>query len=150
MPISESLRALRKSERHPGNAGLIHVGLKTGNYSYSKGVLVQSKRTGPDQRLKSADFDELKKQCKKMTRYSPASFVFSYDPQGLRVAPATKISGSNDSDLYGQSDWTAYRFFLELFRCPIGDPRITSANVDDLRPRYAFSIKGEGRLDAAE
>jgi hypothetical protein len=129
---------------------LIHVGLKTENYSYSKGVLVQSKRTGPSQKLDSDDFAELKGQCNKMIRYSPSSFVFSYDPQGLRVAAATKISGSNDRDLYDQSDWTAYRFFLEVFRCPIGDPRISSANVDDLRPRYAFSIEGQGRLDRAE
>jgi hypothetical protein len=98
--------------------------------------------------MKSAEFDDLKDQCRKMTRYSPASFVFGYDPRGLRAAAATKIAGSADRTLYDQCSWTAYRFFLELFRCPIGDPRITSANVADLAPRYAFSIKGEGSLDS--
>jgi hypothetical protein len=127
---------------------LIHVSLATRKYNYSKGVLVQSKRIGPGQNMKSGDFTDLKDQCRKMVGYSPASFVFGYDPQGLRAAAATKIVGSTDRALYDQCSWTAYRFFLELFRCPIGDVRITSANVADLAPRYAFSIKGEGSLDS--
>lgn len=98
--------------------------------------------------MKSGDFDDLKKQCIKMTGYSPASFVFGYDPHGLRAAAATKIAGSTDRGLYDQCNWTAYRFFLELFRCPIGDNRITSANVVDLAPRFGFAIKGRGILDA--
>jgi hypothetical protein len=127
---------------------LIHVSLDTPKYKYSKGVLIQSKRVGPGQNLKSDDFDNLKDQCRKMTEYSPAAFVFGYDPQGLRVAAATKIAGSTDRGLYDQCNWTAYRFFLELFRCPVGDSRITSANVADLTPRFGFAIKGKGSLDA--
>jgi hypothetical protein len=34
-----------------------------------------------------------------------------------------------------------------LGRCPVGDPRITSANVDDLAPRFAFAVKGKGTLE---
>jgi hypothetical protein len=126
---------------------LIHVSLNTPTYKYSKGVLVQAKRIGPGQNLKAGDLDALKAQCEKMTGYSPASFVFGYDPRGLRTAAATKIAGSADRGLYDQCNWTAYRFFLELFRCPIGDKRITSSNVEDLTPRYGFAIKGKGSLD---
>ena|SRR5579862_6494580 len=126
---------------------LIHVGLKTDQYNYSKGILAQSKRIGPGENMPSRDFDDLKTQCGKMIRHSPASFVFGFDPLGLRAASATKIVGSTGRAVYDQCDWTAYRLFLELFRCPIGDPRITSANVDDLAPRYGFSIRGSGRLE---
>lgn len=85
-------------------------------------------------------------QCDKMLAYTPDAFVLVYDAAGLRAAPATKVAGTTVRDLYDQSDWTAYRFFLELFRCPIGDPRITSANVADLRPRNEFKFLGKGEL----
>jgi hypothetical protein len=126
---------------------LIHVKLDTPIYKYSKGVLIQSKRIGPGKNMRSADFSALKQQCEQMLKYSPASFVFSYDSHGLRAGAATKIAGSADRVLYDQCNWTAYRFFLELFRCPIGDLEITSASVDDLEPRFAFAVKGKGTLE---
>lgn len=125
---------------------LIHVKLDTPTHKYSKGVLIQAKRIGPGVNMKATDFETLKGQCDKMIGYSPASFVFSFDGKGLRAGAATKIAGSSDRGLYEQCDWTAYRFFRELFRCPVGDARITSANVAYLTPRFAFSIKGEGQL----
>lgn len=126
---------------------LIHVKLDTPTYKYSKGVLVQAKRIGPTENMTSNMFEDLKKQCKKMTDYSPSSFVFGYDARGLRAAAATKIAGSADRGLYDQCNWTAYRFFLELFRCPVGDKRITSANVAHLVPRFGFAVTGKGTLD---
>jgi hypothetical protein len=126
---------------------LIHVKLDTPAYKYSKGVLVQAKRIGPGEKMRSSEFDALKGQCGKMIGYSPASFVFGFDARGLRAASATKIAGSEDRALYDQCNWTAYRFFLELFRCPVGDVRITSANVDALAPRFGFAVTGKGSLD---
>lgn len=129
---------------------LIHVKLDTPTQKYSKGVLIQAKRIGPSQNMRTKEFEDLKGQCRKMIDYSPASFVFSFDPKGLRAAAATKIAGSSNRSLYDECDWTAYRFFRELFRCPIGDDRIKSADVADLPPRFAFSIKGKGQLDTDE
>lgn len=126
---------------------LIHVKLDTPTHKYSKGVLVQAKRIGPLERMRTADFEALKRQCATMIDYSPASFVFSFDKRGLRAAAATKVAGSSDRALYEQCDWTAYRFFRELFRCPVGDARIKSANVSKLPPRFGFSIVGKGLLD---
>jgi hypothetical protein len=126
---------------------LIHVSLNTPRFKYSKGVLVQAKRIGPKQRLTVAGRDELVEQCEKMLKYTPDAFVMAFDPRGLRAASATKIAGSSERTLYDQCDWTAYRFFLELFRCPIGDPRITSAKVDELEPLHGISIGGRGTLD---
>jgi hypothetical protein len=37
--------------------------------------------------------------------------------------------------------------FLELFRCPVGDKAIKSADVADLA-RYGLAIKGAGDLEA--
>lgn len=127
---------------------LIHVSLNTPEFTYSKGVLVQAKRIGPGQNMSARDHGDLVGQCNKMLKWTSSAFVVSFDAKGMRAASATKIAGSSERALYDQSDWTAYRFFLELFRCPIGDPRITSANVADLQPRHGISIKGSGSLHA--
>lgn len=125
---------------------LIHVKLDTPQYKYSKGVLVQAKRIGPGASMSPQPHAELVGQCNKMLAYSAASFVFAYDPGGLRAGSAMKIAGASDRALYDQCSWTAYRFFLELFRCPIGDLTIKSANVADLTA-YTLSVTGEGNLD---
>lgn len=98
--------------------------------------------------MKTKEHNDLKAQCKKMLRWTAASFVFTYDSHGMRCGAATKIAGSADRNLYDQCSWTAYRFFFELFRCPIGDIDITSADVGELEMRYGLMIKGEGNLDA--
>jgi hypothetical protein len=125
---------------------LIHVQLNTPQYSYSKGVLVQAKRIAPGVNMANKPYAALTAQCHKMLNYSAASFVFAYDPHGLRAASATKVAGAADRALYDQCSWTSYRFFLELFRCPIGDPKIKSADVSDLA-RYGLVLTGEGELD---
>ncbi|HWF96948.1 MAG TPA: hypothetical protein VG291_18510 [Xanthobacteraceae bacterium] len=75
-----------------------------------------------------------------MLSHPAASFVFAYDPHGLRAGSATKIAGAADRTLYDQCSWTADRFFLELFRCPIGDRTIKTADVADLA-RYGLALK---------
>ena len=125
---------------------LIHVTLDTPQYGYSKGVLVQAKRIGPGVAMSPKPHAELVGQCNTMLSHSAASFVFAYDPRGLRAGSATKIAGAADRTLYDQCSWTAYRFFLELFRCPIGDRTIKSADVADLA-RYGLALKGEGELN---
>jgi hypothetical protein len=125
---------------------LIHVSMNTPTQTYSKGVLVQAKRVEPDEYMTQREFDELIKQCGKMLRITAASFVFDYSTIGLRCGAATRIGGSSRLDLYGICQWTSYRFFLELFRCPIGDPRITSASVDDLAVPWGLKIRATGEL----
>lgn len=127
---------------------LIHVRLDTPQHKYSKGVLVQAKRIGPGKNMRAKDHADLKNQCNKMLDWTPASFVFAYDSHGMRCGAATKIAGSAGRTLYDQCSWTAYRFFLELFRCPIGDTEITSADVEELRMKRGLAIRGEGSLEA--
>jgi len=111
---------------------LIHVSLKTTDLVYSKGVLVQAKRVEPGEPMKPAMQADLVRKCKQMLRITPASFVFDYAKGSMRCGSASRIAGSQNRDLYQECQWTPLRFFWELFRCPIGDPRITSARVDRL------------------
>lgn len=133
-------------ERVFGADLLIHVTLDTLQYKYSKGLLVQAKRIGPGIAMSPKPHAELVRQCNTMLSHSAASFVFAYDPHGLRAGSATKIAGAANRTLYDQCSWTAYRFFLELFRCPIGDPTINSADVSELA-RYGLALKGKGELN---
>lgn len=123
---------------------LIHVKLETSEQSYSKGVLVQAKRIGPGENMSGKHHQDLKDQCDKMMGYTPESFVFAYDPSGMRCGSANRIAGATERDIYDQCSWTAYRFFLEFFRCPAGDKNITSARVEDLKPKVAMEITATG------
>jgi hypothetical protein len=77
---------------------------------------------------------------------SSASVIPCFHIPRRRSCSLTKIAGAADRTLYDQCSWTAYRFFLELFRCPIGDRTIKSADVADLA-RYGLALKGEGELN---
>jgi hypothetical protein len=119
-------------EKKIGPDLLIHISFQASQLRYSKGVLIQAKRVEPYQELTPAKHAELVKQCKKMLRVTPAAFVFDYSTRDVRCGSATAIAGSADRHLYAECPWTSYRFFLELFRCPVGDPNITSARVERL------------------
>lgn len=119
---------------------LIHVAFKTGTRRYSKGVLIQAKRVEPGTAMTASEHATLVSQCNKMLAYTPASFVFDYAKGEMRCAPATRVAGTITRRLYEECPWTSYRFFLELFRCPVGDPRITSALVKDLPIPLALNI----------
>ena len=90
--------------------------------------LVRAKRIGPGVAMSPKPHAELVGQCDTTLSHSAASFVFAYDPHGLRAGSATKIAGAADRTLYDRCSWTAYRFFLQLFRCPIGDRAIKLFN----------------------
>jgi hypothetical protein len=133
-------------ERRTGADLVIHVSLDTSTERYSKGVLVQAKRVEPNDQMNQAEHNELRRQCRDMLKITPAAFVFDYVKGWMRTGSATRIAGSRRLDLYHICAWTSYRFFLELFRCPIGDPKITSARVDDLPVPYALKISATGDL----
>ena len=143
------LKGYRGDASEEGKTGadiLIHVTLKTPTINYSKGVLVQAKRhTG---NLSATAHAELVGQCGKMLNYSPASFVFYYSKEKMRCASATVVEGSNERNLAALCLWSSHRFFLELFRCPIGDRRITSALFKDLQLPHEIRIVGEGEVQS--
>lgn len=133
-------------EKRIGADMILHVSLATPTQSYSKAVLVQAKRKEPGDNMSKQESISLNEQCNRMLEITPASFVLNYSRSEVRCASSSKISGSTERDLHANCDWTSYRFFLELFRCPIGDPRITSAVAADLPAKNVLSIKGKGEL----
>lgn len=133
-------------EKRIGADMLIHVSMTAGTQNYSKGVLVQAKRSEPNSYITNDQQKELISQCNKMLSYSPSSFVFDYAKGSMRCGSAMKIAGSSNKNLYDACDWTSYRFFLELFRCSVGDKNIRSPLVRDLRVPVALTIKGTGQL----
>ncbi|WP_343503681.1 hypothetical protein [Alloyangia pacifica] len=133
-------------ENRIGADMVIHVKVDTPVQTYSKAVLVQAKRQARGVNMSAAAHKELVGQCNKMLQVTPAAFVFDYTTGGVRCASATKIAGSRNRDLYAACNLTAYRFFLELFRCPLGDPRITSAKVANLPVPHVLMLEGEGDI----
>ncbi|MGO7486702.1 hypothetical protein ACCT28_36765 [Rhizobium ruizarguesonis] len=116
---------------------LIHVRVDTPQHKYSKGVLVQAKRVGPNEAMSTTEHGRLIKQCDLMLNYTPAAFVFNYTKSAIRAAPAIRIAGSTNRMLHSDCNMTSYGFFLQLFRCPIGDRNITSPQVKALLPAGA-------------
>jgi hypothetical protein len=127
-----SHRGRSAEERRTGADILIHVRLDTPTEKYGKGVLVQAKRLEQDSFLPNRELERLQEQCRKMLEFTPAAFVFDYMPTSMRVGSASRIIGTRNRHLRTVCSWTSYRFFLELFRCPIGDPRIESGLFTDL------------------
>jgi hypothetical protein len=69
----------------------------------------------------------------------------------MRCGAATRVAGGNlPQSLNYLCGWTSYRFFLELFRCPIGDPKITSARVEHLAVPVGLEIAVSGDIDLEE
>jgi len=135
-------------EKRIGADILLHVSVNTPTERYSKGVLIQAKKAEPYQQVPNAVMDELGEQCQKMLGHTPSAFVMSYSSKGFRAGSATRFTGTQNRDIHRVCTWTTYRFFLELFRCPIGDPRITSGRVKELPVPHVIHLTAEGQLAA--
>ena len=120
--------------------------LNTPTHKFKKGLLIQAKRCEPDDCLAKGDWENLRAQCDKMLMVTSSSFVFNYARRGLRSAPASKISGCSNRNLHYECDWTAYRFFLEFFRSPIGDRRFKSSLARDLPIPNLLELSAAGEF----
>jgi hypothetical protein len=144
-------KGVAAEERRIGADMLIHIGMDTSTQSYSKGVLIQAKKSEATDYWSARWRADLVNQCNKMLNITPSAFVFSYSKHGIRCGAATRVVGAkNHASLRYLCGWTSYRFFLELFRCPIGDPRISSAKLDDLPVPFALELTFSGDLALPE
>ncbi|WP_206100131.1 hypothetical protein [Rhizobium leguminosarum] len=139
-------KGVASEESRIGADMIIHVAVRSRIQAYSKAVLIQAKRHQPGSLMAKAEQADLVKQCDKMLAVTAASFVFDYTTGDMRCGSASKISGSTNRDLYDACNWTSYRFFLELFRSPIGDPRLSSALVADLPVPVVLKLSAEGDI----
>ncbi|CAM4385447.1 hypothetical protein [Kerstersia similis] len=140
-------KGIASQEGKSGADILIHVSLDSFGVKYSKGVLVQAKRISESATMTMRQHSELVSQCQKMLKISPSSFVFNYDVNSMRCASANRVGGDSNRNLHEKCNLTAYRFFLELFRCTVGDNNITSAKFDDLSIPQGISLKGKAYAD---
>lgn len=130
------------------------------DFRVQKGFLAQAKV-----QCRHIDVKRLQAQCKDMLRLSPASFVFLYSKEAVRVVPAIAVcdGGAPSSQTSGLSansmlanayDRSARRFFEEHFTCFIGDGRIaapTAATLDQLdRLRQLHEARALLYLEATE
>lgn len=134
-------RGVAAEESVSGADLLIHISLSTPELKYSKGVLVQAKRTEPDLPMTNGEHKRLLDQCDKMLAITPDAFVFNFSKRKMRCGSALRVKGSS-TDLVAACPLTPYRFFLEFFRCTTGDQRITSHHFRDLNIPAALMIKG--------
>lgn len=135
-------KGVAAQEKNAGADMLFHVSIDTPQLTYSKGVLIQSKRVDEGAQMTVASHKGLIDQCEKMLSITPAAFVFNYTKSGMRCAPALRIAGTSSRILNDSCNLTSYRFFLELFRCTTGDKQITSAKFDNLQIPTGISLKG--------
>ncbi len=106
--------------------GVLNIDLP--DFKVSKGFLAQAKLL----RHETVDnLEELKRQCDRMLKFSPDSFVFLYRYDGVRVVPAISVVGStvDPNQLYSRS---AQRFFEEHLECFIGDQAIQAPTPETL------------------
>jgi hypothetical protein len=142
-------KGVAAEEKRTGADLLIHVSLDTPTERYSKGVLIQAKRCEPNEVLSSSELRRLQGQCDTMLNRTPAAYVFTYARGSMRCGAANRFTAAPDGELYRRCSWTPYRFFLELFRCPIGDRQIYSNDPEDLPvPRIIqLSARSDEPLD---
>ena len=131
--IVRSASGTSAEEKEIGADLVINVKMKAYGVTYNKGVLVQSKRLEFGSLLSPREGQRLHDQCQKMIdTTSNSAYVFAYSRDGMRCGGAASFYEEPKRDIYQNCPWTPYRFFWELFRCPIGDPRIQSSLVRDL------------------
>lgn len=121
-------------------AGVLSVTIP--EYSVAKGFLCQAKLTGKDWRLSTAQMTSASKQCEKMLRYTPDSFLVLYNRAGVWVVPALSVvshAPGQPLDLYGRSLGSLIGLHIESF---IGDRRISSPDVAVLRDSLGEATPG--------
>jgi hypothetical protein len=139
-------RGVANEEGITGADFALFFDLNTPTHKFKKGVLLQAKRFERSSMMSNPDWQRLQNQCGKMLAITPSAFVFNFSKSEMRSAPASKISGCATRALYEECDWTAYRFFLEFFRCPVGDPRFVSAHARDLPIPFVLELTATGEL----
>jgi len=99
------------------------------DYVVTKGFLVQAKLLGK-RRFRGEDRERMVGQCQTMLAMSPASYVFVYSGQGIRVMPATSVAASGRIDMNANYSRSIERFYEEHFACFIGDGEVSVPSED--------------------
>ncbi|MBA3261581.1 MAG: hypothetical protein H0T69_03725 [Thermoleophilaceae bacterium] len=96
------------------DAGVLEVELPA--YQVTKGFLAQAKLIGDRRQVRKP---KLLARCRDMLDLTPASYVFLYDPDAVRIVPALAVlaNGGEPRNLHA---WSVMEFFFEHFACFLG------------------------------
>ena len=116
-------------------------------FQIGKGFLAQAKRQNEGTKLSSKEWARLVEQCKKMMKYSNASFVFIYSLNGFFVVPAVSVLACRGpEDLHTLHPMRIHHFYKHHFRCFVGDYDIrysTPSILEELRYRNGLEVKAK-------
>ena len=125
---------------------LIHVRIEAPDAIVSKGILIQGKRKEKFALLSAQELRRLEKQCGRMLLISEDSYILNYSTAGLGCGSAREWQNNKGRDLSEVCKQSGVDFFSEFFGCKIGDRRITSSRVGELRVPYKVEITATGDI----
>lgn len=118
------------------------------DYETNKGIFVQAKYLDYGMVFNDSSWDVLRRQIRKMERYTFDSYVWLYDSSGVRSIKAHAIRNlktKSPDDLYSTRCAT---FLGEFLQSKHGDPRITEDRIREIlsfKHILSFSIFENGR-----
>lgn len=136
-------KGVANEERHAGADIILHVLLDTPIKSYSKAVLIQSKRFETADRMSARQLKDLKSQCATMLDITSEAFVFNYGLDGITYCNASQLADYNGKTLSDVCANASKAFFYDLFSCKIGDKKINSALARELPAPFFIELKGK-------
>lgn len=144
------------AERRYGTDLVVVVRIDTDEMSVTKGLLVQAKNEGSEgvhvggvrrQRVEVTTLSpQLRAQCRKMLRISASSYVWIYDPTGVRSATAVSIEAAKPGRTRKRVPSSRLEDHIDdLVACKVGDPRIV-AHDDGTLDRLLDEVGAETAL----
>jgi hypothetical protein len=107
--------------------GVLNINLP--DYTVRKGFLAQAKRADV---LSDPNISRLKEQCERMLTLTPASYVFLYKRDSVRILPAISVLSADVTELTDLYNWSVQIFFESHLESFIGDRRLSVASGDQL------------------
>jgi hypothetical protein len=98
-----------------------------------KGLLVQAKIRGVDHRFVETGEKKLVQQCRNMLNITGQSYVFVYTPEGIFCFRASDVKGNEWSSFRRKDGMTIDEFFMQFFRCEIGDRTLQDINQESFK-----------------
>lgn len=133
-----SARSFTKTKEEPiwGADLIMTIDIDTSAESIRKGFIAQSKRLEPGERLDGREYRRLLTQCERMADFTPASLVFLYHKEDVRVVSANAVLSRRDSDLWSIETWPIETLYEDFAICWFGDHRLQAtdpASLEGLR-----------------
>jgi len=147
--LTDRGRGAEEKEYGADFAGVFEVdipGLKV-----KKGFLAQAKLIRHSNQVDIKEFQRMQRQCEKMLKITPDSYLFLYNLDGISVVPALSVASSVPINPYRLRSHNIGDFFLEHFSSFIGDRAIYAANIHALEEvRLGLNVRSILYLGVAE